>query len=300
MAHVTPKAGTFFYCKFSQCDSRGFTTIGAKRRHEKEQHRTDPKCDHCDFTAKRRYQMNEHMEVAHPGEIGNTPDILQTSTILMVLSKIILVTNPARRSRRRASRRSVSSYSSDESTPSPLQAAFERTPTSGNTFLLYTPSSNGTQAHAVVGINHGPTGPAYAANMIPALLNNGSGTTFCLPHRQRPSPTPRCLHTTISLRNPNILPFTMQGGTQFNVCPPIPGNLAPATTNVPNQLNCTFAPNTPSHLGNNEHGTHYTISSYSSPSSDQGTNYSQAAVPRYSGETVQLYRCCYGLPPSQP
>lgn len=72
MARVTPVKDKPFSCKFTKCKSPGFRTLGSKQRHEREQHRPDPKCDYCDFTAKRRYQMKDHMETNHPEQIGDT------------------------------------------------------------------------------------------------------------------------------------------------------------------------------------------------------------------------------------
>lgn len=77
MARVAPtKDGKPYKCRHAKCSSRGFKTVGAKQRHEREQHNAKPKCDYCDFTAKRHYQMKYHMETDHPEQIGDTLELL--------------------------------------------------------------------------------------------------------------------------------------------------------------------------------------------------------------------------------
>jgi hypothetical protein len=51
----------------SKCKSRGFKTIGAKMRHDREEHGPNKfKCAYCGHTVKRQYQIVQHIEEAHP------------------------------------------------------------------------------------------------------------------------------------------------------------------------------------------------------------------------------------------
>jgi hypothetical protein len=72
-ARVAPtKNDKPFKCIYAKCPSSGFKTLGSKQRHEREQHGDDPKCRYCDYTAKRQYQMKQHVEADHRGQLGNT------------------------------------------------------------------------------------------------------------------------------------------------------------------------------------------------------------------------------------
>jgi hypothetical protein len=54
-----------FNCKYPKCKSLGFSTLGGKQRHIRESHRLGKRCEYCDFTARRQYQMAQHVEAAH-------------------------------------------------------------------------------------------------------------------------------------------------------------------------------------------------------------------------------------------
>jgi hypothetical protein len=208
----------------------------------------------------------------------------------------LLVTNRRRRSRRRFSRRSVSSHSSEEPTLDPLQVAgadIERMPNSGDA-VSFDLSINGLQSYAMssVGINQHPVAPAYAANSSPALENNDLVTPACLPHRQR---LPAIVWPQHAIKTYQSI---VQSEASFNSCSSISSNRsrqAPVTTNAPH-LSHAAVTNTPFHQEHNDNSMHYIVASHSSPSSDQGN---QAAVPRYAGEPVNPFHCCYGMPPTQ-
>lgn len=212
----------------------------------------------------------------------------------MVLS--LTVTNIAHTSRRRISRRSISSHSSDEETSNAQQLGnTESQHTSGDRMPLYMPETNSTQVYTAVDNNQHLMTPLYATDMSPTLSTNSPRTTVCIPHRQRQSAMHRCLRDPTIYRRNSDESLTMKGGVPFIVPAPIlssHSHPAQPTIIAQNQLNSTFAPQTLFHQEDDNHSIHYTTSSHSSPSSDQGTHYDQATVPRYFGETAPLFFGC--------
>jgi hypothetical protein len=79
---VRTKAAKSFTCKYPECRSKGFKTLPSKQRHEREQHGADKQCEYCDFTAKRQYQIVQHIEMAHPERYGDTPNPYKEQDIL--------------------------------------------------------------------------------------------------------------------------------------------------------------------------------------------------------------------------
>jgi hypothetical protein len=79
---MAPKGDKEFKCIFPECTSPGFGTLGAKQRHEREQHGEELKCDYCGYTAKRRYLIKDHMDIDHPDLKGDTPGTLSEQDIL--------------------------------------------------------------------------------------------------------------------------------------------------------------------------------------------------------------------------
>jgi hypothetical protein len=212
-----------------------------------------------------------------------------------VLTTIFIEKPSADTSANRASHGSIDSYSSDESASSVPQhvgrLALERPSTNNQSFPTYTTNLNASQAYIAsdIDVTQHPVAPSYAANVDPALFHSDYRTTASSPSGQRPSTTIQPSYSTMSQRDPAAQSSNTPWEETLIARPPIPSNFAycnPPTTNPANQLDYTLSLGTLYNSGNN-HGIHYDISPYSSPSSEQGTLYSPSTGSSHMGETRQ-------------
>jgi hypothetical protein len=307
MTRVTPvKNEKSYKCKFTRCKSSGFKTLGSKQRHEREQHRADPKCDYCDFTAKRQYQMKNHIDTDHPEQTGDTLEALERARHLAVLTTMLIANAAANTSSEWASHRSTSSRSSEDSGSSVLQHAgrlpIQHPPADNQPFPAYI--TNLDASHACAASNTGgtqqPMGLSYTASMYPAF-DADYGITVSGPSSQRLYTTIEPQYSMMSQWNPFAQSSTVPWGAPVIARSPIPGNLPysiPATMNPPQQLDYTFSSGNPYRSGNSR-GMHYNISPYSSTSSEQGTPYSKLTGSSYIEDTRQRNNWSE-QPPSKP
>jgi len=276
--------GKPFNCKQPGCSSKGFNTIGSKKRHERELHGPGKKCDYCDFAAKRRYQIKDHIEANHPEQIGDTLYTLCRGVHVKVLTTTLLADPAIDPSTERAARSSVSSYSSEEASAGAAQHArgspFQRPSTGQQSFPGYPYNSSS------IGVTQQPVEPSYATNMYPAYSDSGYRVNMSDPSGQSPSTAIQPSYSTLSRRNSGAQSSIIPWGASRGANAPISSNLpfsASATMRPPNQVGYALSPGTPYQLRNN-HGIHDYTSPYSSPSSEQGTPYSHTVSP-YAGET---------------
>lgn len=103
---VLNMASKLFRCKFPDCASTRFRTPGAQARHEREEHNgSNYKCEQCRFSAKRRYQLHQHVESDHGKPAGKSDClmaiVIQNSNSLKHLTKTIYSKQPPRKSIKR-------------------------------------------------------------------------------------------------------------------------------------------------------------------------------------------------------
>jgi hypothetical protein len=280
-ARVVP--GKPFNCKQPGCSSKGFNTIGSKQRHERELHGPDKKCGYCDFTAKRRYQIKDHIEANHPEQIGDTLYTLCRGVHVKVLTTILLADTTIDPSTEQAARSPITSYSSDEASAGVAQHArgppFQRPSTGQQSFPGYPYDSSN------IGVTRQPAGPSYATNMYSAISDSDYPVNVPGPSGQSPSTGIQTSYSTLSQRN-SVAQSTTLWGAPLGANAPISSNLpfsTSATMQPPNQVRYALSPGTP-YQSQNNYGIHDYTSPYSSTSSEQGTPYNPIGGP-YAGET---------------
>jgi hypothetical protein len=200
----------------------------------------------------------------------------------MVLTAAFIATNTPD-----ISRSSIDSYSSGESACSTLHVdrlAIQGQPTAHQPFRAYNATMNAPQAYVIsnTGGTQQPMGPAYAANMHHAdIAVSGLGV-------QRSSTTIQPSLSRMSQRDSVSPPSAILWGAPIDASAPVSSNLpfSASPMHPPYRLEYTFSPATPYYPANNL-GVQYENSSYPSPSSEQGTPYSQSTGNSYTGEAEQ-------------
>ncbi len=277
MPRVARKDSSKAYkCDQAHCESTGFKYRGSMQRHKKEQHCEIPKCRYCGFTAKRKHQMRTHLEMDHPEQIGDTPNVLKDNYALLTLTLIFNIDTST--SIRRISRSSIRSRCSEDSDSSVLQhtavLTLQNLQTGPQSFSDYTPTFHSSLEYnsSNSGFIQQAIGTSYSSNTSAALSDGRYGiplsnldkhTSTHIAHS--PYLTPSQIDPTAWSSNPDTSLGALTVGNRL-----VTNSFSfshSANPNLPNQLaNSPFSANPYQSASNS--GIRYYKSPYSNPSSE--------------------------------
>jgi hypothetical protein len=191
-----------------------------------------------------------------------------------------------------ASRGSVGSYSSDESAlgvpqhierlmSQPLSTAHQSS-TDGVTRI----DTSQAYANSNAGVNQYSAESPYAVSTYPASFDGSHHIPLSVSGDQTPPQTVQPSYSTMSQRDSIVQSSSTLWGPPVIDSHPISNNGVSATVYPPYRPDYTSSLGTPYYPVNNR-GIQYENSPYPSPSSEQGTSYSQSKANLYIEETQQ-------------